>query len=78
MGEGILLCLLYSLSLCEGGVEIDRSTDECLECTGIHLLPSMDVDCAARVPVEAGIEELVRVFWRSSSYLFRKSLSEVM
>src|SRR5262245_29499068 len=48
------------LFLSEGGVELDRGTDERLECACVHFLPFMDVDRAPGVAVEARIEELAR------------------
>lgn len=49
------------LFLSEGGVEVNRGTDERLECARVHFLLLMDVDRASGVPVKARIEELARV-----------------
>ena len=49
------------------GVGRHRGADELLEGSFVDLLPFAEVDRTPRVPFQAGIEELLRVFERGSA-----------
>jgi hypothetical protein len=66
-GAGLALLLLRSSLSAYGGVGGYRGADELFESGFVDLLAFAEVDRTARVPLEAGVEQLLRVFERGSA-----------